>query len=303
MDLYEIAAQILLEEKELADFDNLSEDEKAKLVSILRRGHQTLDQKSVKASMARKRQVREILKAPEKGLTHSYRAFEDQSEEDLSKLTSQVSFQLFPLEKLEKESQILQRKCMEALSRRFSPKELAQIFIHFPEQKWPYRALSSSFLSEIKEFLEKEAKDLDLESIFARYCVAMSMFLSEVIEISPSLRQFVKEYKESLKEELEQFCKKLAEKLGILERFYAFDEMQWRRFAGLYPRVDMAYVAQFLPEDIFNKLLMQIPKQQKKEVLEILHFNEREKKEHLNFYVDLMHSMKKILSCMERMQD
>lgn len=300
MDLFEIATQILLQEKELSDFDDLSEDEKAKLIAILRRGHRALDLGSNKASMALKRQVRDVLKAPEKGLKHHFRAFEDNTEEAVSKLASTLSFGIFPLSKLEKESVILQRKCIEALSRRFSSKELAFIFRQFPEQIWPFRSLSSLLAEEIKGFLEKEEDDSCKESILARYCVAMSIFLAETLEVSPGLKEFLRQYKNNLRREFEKYCEELPKRLSILERFSKFDNLQWKRFAGLFPRVDMAYVANFLPKELFEKLLSQIPKNQKKEVLEILHFNEREKKEQLHFYVDVIQSIKKILSCMER---
>lgn len=295
-ELYEFAAQVLLGEKALSELDFLEEEDKAKVVTIVRRGRQALYKQEHRAPSPVKREVIRDLKSKD-ALHHSFRAI-DQPYLDVSKLANCLSFPVFPLYCMKNESEIVQRKFMEAINRRLPPEELALLFSHFSREDCSslFRAISPRLAEDIKGEIEdrrREWTDYDLNVVFARYSIAASAFLSSSKDLSSDMTLYAKEYKKELRENLSEYCKKLPEKFELIKILLDFQEEQWMRLLGLTPRIDMAFLAHVLPKPMFDKFLQNLPVEQREEVREFIAFHEREKKENLSIFADILNAMRR----------
>ncbi len=298
-DLFEFASQLLLEEKKWEDFEFLSNEEKGKLLTILRRGQRMLeshDTSSKSAATSRKRMGE--LFSKESMRTTAQGAHARQGE--VLRLAQRVAFVVFPLDVLIGESDLVRRKVMEVLNRRLSPTDLSLLLMNLPEDELALflNAISPRLAEEIHALIKSSknsTSEHDIETVLAKYSVEVIRYLKDREDISETLQTYVKEYFENLKKHLDDYCKGLPKKLGVLEKLSSFNDGLWKKLTGLTPRSDMALLAEVLPQENWEKLISFLPAQQKEDVRERVTFNQRERQREIRVFVDYIQSVKHFL--------
>lgn len=318
-ELYEFATQILLEEKTWADFDFLAEDDKTKVIMILRRGRQALNKANQQSTkkVSRKNIHDVVLKegwvrrrgaAPQTSFLRPSHSAIKKPQPDYTKLAQRVGFIVFPLAIIVDESEIVRRKFMEAINRRIAPKDLPLLFRDLSDEDAEILlgAISPRLAEEVAVDLQDESKEwssYESNAIYAKYSVAASKFLSESDEVSNDLKMYLEEYQEKLRVHLGEYCKSLPEKYGLTEILGRFTQTMWVKLAGLTPRKDMSFLFHVLPEELFDKLLFCLPAAQKEDVKELIAFLEREKHGKISVFVDTLDTVTRWVDIVKKLAD
>ncbi|MFT4552195.1 MAG: hypothetical protein ACI9S8_000820 [Chlamydiales bacterium] len=318
-DLYEFAAQILLEEKRWPDFGFLSEDDKAKVLMILRRGRQALSKanpqsntkvtrKNIRDVVIKEGLVRRRGGSPQQTFLRPSHSAIDKPQPDYTKLAQRVGFIVFPLAVIVEESEVLRRKFMEAVNRRIAPNELPLLFrdLSAEDAEILLGAISRHLAEEVAVDLQDESKewsDYESNTIYAKYSVAAAKFLSESDGVSTDLKLYLEEYQEKLRVHLGEYCKSLPEKYGLLEILGRFTQTMWVKLAGLTPRKDMSFLFHVLPSEFFDKLLFCLPPAQKEDVKELIAYLEREKQGEISVFVDILDTLTQWVDIVKKLAD
>lgn len=315
-ELYEFASLLFLKEKDWSDLEFLDDEDKAKILTILQQGEGLLkkNKKDSLTAMGRKVKTGKIIKGKVKkdlvfreGLRHKFRAI-DQPCVDITELSRCVKFTVFPFSLIIKESELLQRKFMEALNRSFSSSELALLLAILSESQVNgiLSCVSPRLAKEVRSFMEnpgREWREDEVNAVFAKYSVAAVKSLSSLEEASLDLKAYVKKYEEELDIHLQKYCGQLPEKFGILEALRGFRRDQWMKLAGLTPRADMVLLSQVIPKDFMEKLFLCLPARQKEDILELISFQKKEKKGKVSIYVEILDTVKHWLTTISKVSE
>ncbi len=308
-DLYEFAAQIILQEKEWDDFNFLDDDDKEKLLAIVKRGKDALVQQRTKIeSSAEESPVRYVRGILYTEMKKKHKRKPSKSRFGIAKLAQRIGFTEFPIIKIVEESEIVRRKVLEELNRKLNPKELSLLFENLKEEQANllFRTLSPPIAREVKFFLGKEQKewsDYEINRALAKYSIVASIFLSSLLEASPAIKSYVKEYLNDFHKQLKDYCSDLLKKLGVLENLKTFNKQQWMRLTGLTPRQDMATLSMALSDSVMKQLMQFLPVHQKEDVNEMIHFLQTDKVKKLTFYVTLLEAINRWSAVVQKVAD
>lgn len=305
--IFEFATQIILQEKTWPELDFLHIDDKAKVLQLVRMGESALKNRGLSEKSAERKSVKNLLSRDSLSHSHSYRAV-DQQKADVEKLSRRVGFSVFPVDLLLKEPELLRRKFFESINRSVSSRECFLLFIDLIEKDREalLKAVSPRLASEIREDLKKGAKnwsEQELNSVYARYSVAVASCQALLEEGSSELQSYIQEYKQNLREHLTSYCQTLPEKYGLLPLLEKLDVQEWRKLAGLTPRTEMALLSFSLPQEYLDKMLQRLPAEQKQDVLDLISIRSKEKQEKVGVFVDILEALKKWVFTVRRLEE
>lgn len=300
-ELYDFAAQILLEEKSWEDFNFLTEDDKGRVQSIVSRGKQALAQKRFKQERHEVLTSNNLHKILNTSPVERSSKKEDLNKRRIgvTKLAQRAGFSVFPLLKIEKETSLVRRKLMEVLSRRLEAKDIALLFTVLLEGEADYMlaVVSENLAKDIQFHMENKVElakwtDYDANAVYAKYSIAAATYLLKEADVTALLKEEVVQYLEDLFKQLQVYCSGLPKKLGINDILSTFDLFKWRKLAGLTPRSDMAILSFVIDKAYLDQILECLPATQKEDVLQGIQFNERKYQGDIEFFVKVLEILK-----------
>lgn len=287
-EIYEIAEQVLLEGKDIKDFDFLDEDDRNRIMVVVRRGPAALSEYSAKEMILAKRTV-DLPQPIKYGPDDYYVYIPYRRKIDFVPLLGKLGMKIFPMGLLLSEDETVCRKLVGALSRYLSPVDWAALLHNFADNEADVllKAMSENLVEEVlfhSENIEELVSPVSYEIIVSRYSVQTALFLSDDDAISDSLRGYIANYLNKLYHSLDQYVANEPIKLGIIKLLEDFSEMDWKRLVGITSRREIALMLPFLSEQITEKLLKPLPTKQKEEVFERKDFYEANLKKSLQSY-------------------
>ncbi|SCA62827.1 hypothetical protein SCG7109_AE_00060 [Chlamydiales bacterium SCGC AG-110-M15] len=301
-ELYDFAAQILLEEKTWDDFDFLHPNDKTRVEFIVSRGKKALVQqrsKQEKYVAMNPHNLRKIVSTSYEERHPDKREEEKKRRIAVTKLAQRAGFTVFPLNKLENETGLLRRKLMEALNRRLVAKDFALLFTTLlgGEADFLLSVVSDNLSQDIRFHMENEKEleewtDYDANAVYAKFSISSATYLSTDEDVSADLKQVLADYLEALFGQLQEYCCGLPKKLGIVDSFAQFDQTKWRKLAGLTPRQDMAILSFVVDKQLFDQMINCLPAVQKEDVNQAIQYFERSSEGDIEFFVKVLEVLK-----------
>ena len=303
--IFEMAEQVILGQKNLRDFSSLPDDDQAKIKTIVDRGVKALAESHRKGAYVKKQL--HYRKTRPRASGQEFFVADRRPENPFVTLMKSVPFTPYPFDQLLDLSEPEFRRLMEEVNRQFSLADWASLFDWLPDREanMVAAALSPRLAEDIGHETERqreleEGERVDPASVLAKYSITTILFLRDKAEASDAVEEHLTQYIDGLRGELVDYCKTLPRKLGLVKTLTSFDSDQWMRLAGMTPRDHLALMGESLPKEIFQKLFDPLPNQQKEEVMSFKERKEEERGARLESYGDVITTLKRWTSVVDK---